>query len=328
MTTSTTGNVNAIQTFKRLNQSNVYCSDLIHFSKPPSFDKLIKDYENESRKLVNVSFKNREYKFAIHKYIKFKYFKDSIKKQANGLYNVSIVFVSPSKWDDPCESAFYEEKKNINGKDYQVALFCSTLEPTENEESAWKRNASNTETDEKTIMVSYDFGMICKLLQHYAQYKDLQFYLSMMDYSESRSYFKKQSKSYTQIEEYINDLSKKRKAFMYENEMRIFAVGNNILDDNRMFKVEFNICEKCLNNLIHSITLPPHAPIAADNPKYHFYGEIQDLDNFDLRIGLKEIFDFKYIYQSRLYQLEKYDYSYVPRLIKKYNNLTSLQPQP
>lgn len=303
---------------------NVFCSDLISYQKKsPSFRKIVRDYELGRAKAVEVSFKNRDYHFAIYKYTKFEYLRKSIKRTENG-YKISLTFVSPYLWNDPCESVLYEPLVTINGESYNILCLCTTLEPTESEESAWNRSGRSDVLDEKTVRVAYDFLPFCNLLEKMAhKEEDVTFYLSMADYSESRSYFSSGvKKTYSSIEEYICELSKKRKAFAYENEMRVFMV-RKITNENRIEEKDLHLMtfsaeldEEEAINLFKPVTLPPYPPFPKNNPKSYFYKNIQDLDNFDLRIALTDLFPFK-INQSHLYEING-NSSFAKALVKKY----------
>lgn len=313
-------NFNPINGFKY-----VFCSNLISYNKQyPSFKKIVRDYELGQPKTVEISFRHREYSFAIYNYIKFKYLKDSILRNGSN-YKIKLTFVSPYKWNDPCESVFYEPVVKIGSDSYHVLCLCTTLEPTESEESAWNRSGRSDILDEKTVRVAYDFQPFCNLLEKMAnKEKDVTFYLSMVDYSESRSYFNSGvKKTYLSIEEYICELSKKRKAFAYENEMRVFMVrkitnGNNIEEKDLQLKTfSAELDETEIKNLFKSVTLPPLPPFPKDNPKSFFYKQIQDYDNLDLRLGLENMYDIFKILQSHLYEL-KSDSSFVKSLVKKF----------
>lgn len=310
---------NIIQSYSNIQGlTNVYCSNLIHYNDPiPSFHKIVYDYNTATDRETTISFKHREFHFSIYKYIKYKYFKNSIKKNKTGGYDVSLTFVTPDNWNDPFESVFYKSKIHINKKTYYVTCFCATLEPTESEESAWNRNIYSAEDDEKTIRVSYEFMSFCKFLERIGKEKGLSFYLSIANYSLSRSSFKKRKTSYTSLDDYLNDLSKKRKAFAYENEMRVFAVKNRDMGD--IFTIHANILESDLTNLVKSVTLPPYPPINKKSEKSKFYSQIQDLDNFGLRTGIMNIINNKLsIKQCRLYELyPSKNSSFINKLIRK-----------
>jgi hypothetical protein len=312
------------QTFSK-KSNNVYCSDFIKSNPLPSFEKIVHNYETELPETIEISFNHRDYHFAIYQYIKFGYFKKVLNKKSNGSYEVALTFLSPNKWNDPCESVLYQPNINIGGDLYRVSCFCSTLEPTESEESAWNRNKRECETDRKTVRVAYDFNSFCALLEKLAKKYAVNFYLCIADYSNSRDYFNKpkSEKKYSSLEGYLNDLSRKRKAFAYENEMRIFAVqknpdvsnGVNDADGIYTFRTDLNDAE--VKEFFHSVTLPPLPPFTKDDPRAFYYNRIQDLDNFDLRIGLRNLYSFQ-IAQSHLYELNGKS-NYANDLVKEYN---------
>ena len=307
--------------------NNVFCSNLIHFGNPPSFQKIVRDYKKGVATKQTISFKNRDFNFAIYKYAKYKYFNQSITAK-NGTYDVSLTFVSPFKWDDPCESVFYQPNINIGGKYYDVKCICTTLEPTEGEEAAWKRNESSYIIDDKTIRVAYGFMPFCELLEQIGNENGVFFYLSMADYSESRDYFKmNQNKMYNSIDDYICDLSKKRKAFAYENEMRVFVVrevqnSTNNIDDMVTFLT--NIGQKKVHNLFLNVTLPPLKPFPYNSPQKCIYGRMQDIENFELRIQLlnlcgSTLFQNKNLRQCHLYEINGSS-TFATSLVNLYRN--------
>ncbi len=304
------------------NCKNVFCSDLISYGKSnPFFQKIVRDYEKGTPTKVKVSFKNRDFHFAIYRYMKFKHLKKMIEGPINGDFNFKLSFISPYLWDDPCESVFYKPAIQIQNEWYNILCICTTLEPTENEESAWRRAQRSNDTDEKTVRVAFDFSAFCQTLEKIASKEgDLSFYLSLADYSESRDFFKK-NKPYSTLDEYIELMSKKRKAFAYENEMRIFAVRKikssdcETQEETKDFDIDLSEDER--NILFKDITLPPYPPIPKKNPQSHFYHKIQDYDNLDLRIGIEDLsFPNTKIKQSRLYEL-KSDNSFAKSLVDR-----------
>jgi len=307
----------SIQTYKNISVINnpqsttldyVFCSNCIQYdSGHSSFDKIGHDYEHESIQYTKVSFNHRNHAFHINKYMKCRYFLDSINR-SSGTLTFKLTFVTPDKWDDPCESFFYNPKIVIKDKQCNLACFSTTLESTENEESAWKRGENNSIVfpGDKTIRVSFDFMTLCKALNNYAKDKDIRFYLSMCDYSESRSFFTNKKNTTFIINEetdYIQLMSKKRKAFSYENEMRIFAVGDRVNVKDGLFQVELDIPNAQIESLIPKVTLPPYPVIPKEDTKFFSYSDIQDLSNIPLRDAIIKCFGEKIgIEQCRLYQ--------------------------
>lgn len=308
-------------------KDGVYCSKLINPGPFPSFKKIVHDYVTELPKAIEVCFDHRNYDFAIYQYLKFGFFRQSVKNKDNGRYDVSLTFLSPRRWSDPCESVFYQPDIRIADARYRILCMCTTLDPTESEESAWNRVARKSMTDEKTIRIAYNFDAFCVLLSKMATKNAMSFYLSMADYSKSREYFRAATaNTYTTLEDYLNELSRKRKAFAYENEMRIFAVQQlpddtpaevNDVQDKLTLTVELQ--EDELKDLLHSLSLPPYPPFPNNDPRAFYYSQIQDYDNFDLRIGAMNVYHGLTIRQSRLYDLNK-DTSYVKSIVKTYQS--------
>lgn len=321
----------SIQTYKNISVINnpqsttfdhVFCSNCIQYeSGHLSFDKIGHDYEHENVQYTKISYRHRNHAFHINKYMKCRYFLDSINR-SSGKLTFKLTFVTPDKWDDPCESFFYNSNIVINNKQCNLACYSTTLESTENEESAWKRGENNSivSPGDKTIRVSFDFMTLCKALNNYAKDKDIRFYLSMCDYSESRSFFTSKNNTAVISDEtdYILLMSKKRKAFSYENEMRIFAIGNDVNIKEGLFQVELDITNLQITSLIPIVTLPPYPVIPREDPFATAYANIQDMSNFPLRAAIKKQHKNIDIQQCRLYQTGG---SYNTKLIQALSNI-------
>ena len=299
--------ITVINNPQNMTLDHVFCSNCIQYeSGHSSFEKIGRDYEHESVQYTKVSFNHRNHAFHINKYMKCRYFLDSTNR-SSGKLTFKLTFVTPDKWDDPCESFFYNSNIVINNKQCNLACYSTTLESTENEESAWKRGENNSivSPGDKTIRVSFDFMTLCKALNNYAKDKDIRFYLSMCDYSESRDFFTNKKNTTFIINEetdYIQLMSKKRKAFSYENEMRIFAVGDGVNVKDGLFQVELDIPNAQIKSLIPKVTLPPYPVIPREDPFATAYANIQDMSNFPLRAAIKKQHKDIGIQQCRLYQ--------------------------
>ncbi len=317
-------NISVINNPQSMTLDHVFCSNCIQYeSGHSSFEKIGHDYEHESIQYTKVSFNHRNHAFHINKYMKCRYFLDSINR-SSGKLTFKLTFVTPDKWDDPCESFFYNPKIVIKDKQCNLACFSTTLESTENEESAWKRGENNSIVfpGDKTIRVSFNFINLCNALNDFAKGKDIRFYLSMCDYSESRDFFTNKKNTTFIINEetdYIQLMSKKRKAFSYENEMRIFAVGNDVNIKEGLFQVELDITNLQITSLIPIVTLPPYPVIPREDPFATAYANIQDMSNFPLRAAIKKQHKDIDIQQCRLYQTgESYDKNLIQALSNIY----------
>ena len=175
----------------------------------------------------------------------------SLQRLLTDLQNSTLSFLSPKLWKDPFERTFYDDNLTINNRHYDIRCICTTYDYVENEEAEWNR--SNKKID--MVRVSFCFDKFCELLDGIGKKEKCVFYISIADYSQSKdNLIKSNTPKYASIEEYIKVMSLKRKAFSYENEMRIFAVFEEPnLPKNDV--VPFNIND--YKSIINNVTLPP-----------------------------------------------------------------------
>lgn len=161
-----------------------------------------------------------------------------------------LTFISPALWNDPFEKLFFRESIQIGQINYSIRCICLTYDWIESEEAAWLRSGENNET----VRVDYDFEKLCSELN---KMKDVDFYFSVVDYSLSRKEIIKLSNDFKRgawfpnsIDDYLNVMSLKRKAFTYENEIRLFLVKKQpIIGDI----ISIGYCDSPIN----SVCLPP-----------------------------------------------------------------------
>jgi len=212
------------------------------------------------------------------------------------LNNHTFSFVSPTKWQDPFERVFYEENLMINNQRYDIRCICATYDYVYNEEAAWNRNDSR----EDVVRVSFSFQALCDLLEKIAKKNYCQFYISIADYSQSKdNLIKKNTPHYNTIGDYIQQMSFKRKAFAYENEMRIFAVFEASHLPNSDI-VSFKLDAKDYKNTISFVTLPPMKPINIPPMRIN-RDSLQEGKNAPMRAILSKKLSSKIIQESRLY---------------------------
>lgn len=239
--------------------------------------------------------------FTLFKYMPASRFLGDIDKAGKG----RIAFVSPDMWKDPFESIFYKPKCEIQGREYDVACVCMTYDKTATEETGWNTYVKN---DEKGVRVAYNFKKLCDLLETWGIQKNVTFYISIVDYTQERKdleraarYYEKQGASYKSLLHYLNILSLKRRAFSYENEVRIFAVKEYAVDSmEEEWRTPLFVDGFAYNDLVSEVLMSPMKPIKRQDKRFPFYAQMQDIDNFDLRVNLEETFKEK-VHQSRLY---------------------------
>lgn len=173
------------------------------------------------------------------------------------LANNEMVFVSPKKWPDPFESYLFQDPITIGKYTFHIACCCFTYDWVESEEAAWLRSGDI----QQTVRVEYDFEALCDALRKVSGYD---FYFSVVDYSQSRENILSLKKRIpASLDEYLNLMSLKRKAYTYEHELRLFIVskdslpqkhdGNNVIDG--LHPININ-----LQSVILSACLPPKMP--------------------------------------------------------------------
>ena len=266
-----------------------------------------------------IHYRQGRHPFFVSRYITYERFKQSVDDDA---YILS--FLSPYKWHDPYETLFYEPNMLINGNKYHIACLCCTYDEVDSEESAWTRSKLTQHTDKKIIRVSYNMEMLYNAMEQFAthnkEYEDLRFYFSIVDYSQSKVHLipSNKPKSYTSIDEYLNIMSLKRKAFAYENELRIFVVSKGIKCIYSTHGVLDIRVPKSIMKIV-KITMPPRDPISLKSPLSKIYNELQDSDNYDLRRELMSLVPGVTINQSRLYQIGKSSSSWVTPFVTMNN---------
>jgi len=157
-------------------------------------------------------------KFYIFKYMPFSYLYEWLEEPHE------ICFVSPTKWLDP-----FEHKLYMPNKCSELACLCCTSTRSVGEESAWKTYSPGN--GDMLIKVTIDFDKLLKLLPDLVRNCDLEFYIEQIRYlnrEEVLNIYKKANKKKSlSIFEQVSILGVKRKAFVNEGEIRIFAVPKN-----------------------------------------------------------------------------------------------------
>lgn len=271
--------------------SNLYVSELIDIKSDGSgtVHKPMLDYGSMEPKKIPYVYDTGDHMFHVHRFMKYSHLQDSLNKGG-----ISLCFVSPKEWPDPFEQLLYDEQKPL-------VCMCCTYERTEAEEAGWNRSNNG---NEPYVRVSYNYSKMCELLQDYGKRNNISFYITIADYCNSiEQILGARNKVIKTIKEYISLLSLKRKAFAYENELRIFAFGEN-LKDKDLFKVDLSCSPK---DLISFITLPPYPPFTREDDRFPYYSAIQYIHNLGMRKKLEKYLNSKNVWQSHLYETKKTD---------------------
>jgi hypothetical protein len=204
-----------------------------------------------------------------------------------------MTFLSPKLWRDPFENAFLEL-----GNEIDLKCLCLTYNGSIGEEWAWKAYTG----DEQLIRIEVDFLKLVETLSNIASQNNLKthFYICVCDYSKDKkkllsdiTAIKKSGKTIN-LEDFLNIMSFKRKAFAGEKEIRIFALDSSSnKDDTVSFKgVDYR-------TFTTRVLLEPLDPYQDAFRKAN-YAKLQDIHNAGIKTYLQDL-NIKTI-QSHLYE--------------------------
>lgn len=247
----------------------------------------------------------------LNKYMPFKYLKENIE-------NNKIVFVSPKTWRDPFERLYYSAenyKKYNNFKKPNIFCMCLTKNASQNEDAAWKMYHDGT--TEKILRVTFNVEKMLKQLDIYCLDNNFSIYIGDINYCfekldaittlhkisnpKHNDYFKDDFG----IENYLQLLLIKRKAFEFEQEVRIFLVPDdeNVedLSQKTLFPVSFN----CHDGAIMNLTIAPLQPFPMGDPRQENYDKLQKIEEIAYKDALSQLLpelNSTKINQSHLYK--------------------------
>ena len=184
--------------------------------------------------------------------------------------NESIMtFVSPNRWNDPFEKIYLNtiianSSLKINYKPPHIASLCFSKSLFKDSVAFW--NNFKTDDSSQLVRVEFDFKkMMVQLIKSLEKY-DMHIYIVAVDYSLQQKIIKNKNEFVKNILRYSGDeidaeslyikmLSYKRKAFSFENEVRVILVPQEKIDfdKNECFIVD------CLDykTIIENIWLEP-----------------------------------------------------------------------
>lgn len=145
------------------------------------------------------------------------------------LKNDVITFVSPALWDDPYEKRYYNAKLNGDKNVFpNIACLCVTSSPSENSAAFWNWSKGSNES---WLRIGFSLFELLEGLNGIVKNRGARIYVSSMQYdydeNEINNIYKKMNFTPENLERsYVNLLSIKRKAYRYENELRISVVWN------------------------------------------------------------------------------------------------------
>lgn len=238
----------------------------------------------------------RSYKPVKHlcRYVPFMRFKKDVLAK-------TLTFVSPKCWIDPFESLYW-------GRDYEgynkpaIACLCMTeYDKHHSEDAMWK---SFSDGYDKTIRVVYNSDELFRQLDKFAEENSCKIYVSKMDYTYTRKGLidKKPLRDYKvspmDDETLLTLMSLKRKAFEYENEVRIFIVNEPLDGENSLSSItmQYDL------SLIFGVTIAPVRPFSYNDPRQASYSEYQKLEHKIYKGELKKLIPSVTVSKSAVYQ--------------------------
>lgn len=164
------------------------------------------------------------------------------------LQTKKFAFINPSLWPDPFEKFFLERDFLIDGKTFKLPakdkLFAVCVSGTINSEAYWKVYAPK----EDGIRLTFNTEKL--LVNFLDKITDADVYIGKVSYQITREFHKISFDKKKLIAE-INDkktgdlqirlLLKKRKSFLYEDEIRIMVVPHHASKEKTVFKTDTDI---------------------------------------------------------------------------------------
>ena len=196
-----------------------------------------------------------------------------------------LTFVSPNEWLDPFEYYLYDESKFTDGK---LFCFCASYSRAENEEAMWKMYCNGS--DDLFNIWSLDLVKLLDALATISNKGGVTFYVTPIDYSLSKIDIVsiKKSNSYWDVVSMVNLLSRKRKAFKYEDEVRFFA---HVTDPARLaesfalqrFNMKLNDKDNMARSILTKVLLQPYPPCKKGFLTQQEYSLLQEERNQEMK---------------------------------------------
>lgn len=161
----------------------------------------------------------------IYRFTSYSLLKEIFKKK-------QIVFLSPKKWEDPFETRYLDADAIENGKRVvlpYIACLCFKMSKNDNSAAFW--DAAKTDGD-FFVRISFDLFQLCSALEKFAGRTNARIYVCAANYNYSVDDLKNAHTNESIMkgsleESYVRLMSLKRKAYKYENELRIFVVWDS-----------------------------------------------------------------------------------------------------
>lgn len=277
----------------------IILDDLKKFNVDIPALRMTKDLNYEN--VIFLDSLNRKDIVNLYKYSPLNRFIENIEKK-------TLCFVSPETWFDPFETKYwYADYSRYNFVKPEIHCMCLTNKGSENEEAAWKMYSNGDNA--KTIKITYNVDKFLSILNDYAKNENLHIYIGKANYNysikeienlykESSPYHDMFFPSHFNIENFLHIMCLKRRAFTFENEIRVFIVNNSNYNNGKI-KVIPNIDYQ--NGLIKKLKLSPYPPFNYSDPRKKIYKQLQDLESDAIKLQLNEKLPNVDVQQSQLY---------------------------
>lgn len=183
----------------------------------------------------------------------------SLERFLGSLSNSEFTFIDPKKWNDPFEKFFLERNFKIDYKIFNLParerIFAVCFSGTISSEAYWKVYAPK----EDGIRLTFNSE---KLLNNFLEkITEVDVYIGKISYQITREFYKISIDKTKLIKEIEDDIIgeqqiklflKKRKSFLYEDEIRIIIVPHNKSTKTETYKVPTKITD-----FIQNYTLDP-----------------------------------------------------------------------
>lgn len=222
-----------------------------------------------------------------------------------------LVFVSPETWYDPFEQLYYGIDCTSRGYVTEdIACMCVSEKSSTNEDASWRVYAGTN--NKKTVRISLEQDKLLQLLDEYARLNGFEVYIGKVDYSfekreiksihlPSSPHYKDYFPDVMSREHYLSLMLLKRKAFDYENEVRLFLVKDNIpFDGKHLLKIP---CDYRRLGIISNVMLSPYPPVRAEGDMaFKVREKMNTLESNEIKSVLNAKLGCR-IQQSLLYQV-------------------------
>jgi hypothetical protein len=221
--------------------------------------------------------------------------------------NQELVFVSPETWYDPFEQLYFGIDCSSRGYHTEdIVCMCVSEKSSTNEDASWRVYAGSSN---KSVRLSIEKDILLALLDDFASNNGYDVFIGRVNYSFEKKdikglhnatspYYNVYFPTVMNREHYLSLMLLKRKAFSYENEVRIFLVKNSIKE--KLLKIP---CDYKGTGLVSNVMLSPYPPVRKNGDlAFDVREKINKMESDEIKTVLKEKVNCR-IQQSLLYKV-------------------------